>query len=82
MAEHFAYQGKTSRGMSADALPIDIQENLKKEKILEGLKLIDKRYYFGMLQGSTESEEYKMRDALIEAIRLLENTTETEKETK
>jgi hypothetical protein len=47
-------------------------ENMSKEEILEGLKLIDKRYYFGMLQGKTESEEYKMRDAIMEAIRLLE----------
>jgi len=45
---------------------------MSKEEILEGLKLIDKRYYFGMLQGKTESEEYKMRDAIMEAIRLLE----------
>jgi hypothetical protein len=73
MADHFAYRGKTSKGMSENALTIEIQEKLKKENILEGLKLIDRRYYFGMLQGKTESEEYKMRNALIEAIRLLEN---------
>lgn len=52
---------------------------MKMEEILEGLKLIDKRYYFGMLQGSTESEEYKMRDALIEAIRLLEKRRRDER---
>lgn len=45
---------------------------------IEGLKMIKERYYFGMFSGSqdmdldTESEEYMMRDALIEIVRELE----------
>ncbi len=46
---------------------------------VEGLKMIQERYWFGMFTGSQdmdlteESAEFRMRDALNDAIRVLES---------
>ena len=47
--------------------------------IIDGLKMIRDRYYFGMFVGSNmdmkqELDEYKMRDALYGVIEYLENS--------
>jgi len=41
-------------------------------EIKNGLKMLNERYYFGMLDGATDAEEYQMRDAIIGAILILE----------
>lgn len=46
---------------------------------VQGLKMIKERYFFGMFSGcndldiDNETEEYMMRDALIDIVRELEN---------
>lgn len=45
------------------------------EKVIEGLEMINSRYWFGMFTTSDnerkDEKEYKMRDALEEAIKIL-----------
>lgn len=58
-----------------------------KPELIEGLEMIENRYYFGYFSSAedssmdfvTESEEYRMRDAFFEIIRLLKEEYRTEK---
>ena len=49
--------------------------------VLEGLRMIESRYYFGMFSGtddlSADGDEYKMRDALIAVIKALNDAIPT-----
>jgi len=38
---------------------------------IEGFKMITDRYYFGMFNGADDQEEYRMRDALFDVVKML-----------
>jgi len=42
------------------------------KKNIDGLTMIRDRYYFGMFRGADDQEEYKMRDALFDLVKMLE----------
>ena len=42
------------------------------KKNIDGLTMLRDRYYFGMFNGADDQEEYKMRDALFDLVKMLE----------